>query len=263
MIENKYVILYQRGFFKFNMISIVIPILNGENQIELLYERLMSELLHKIEFEILFIDDGSSDKTFELLKNFYDKSSTIKIIKFKKNNGQHIALLAGFLMAKGDIIISMDADLRNNPGDIIRLADKINEGFDVVKGNRVKRDATLLRKTTSFLANNAFRLLLNPKNHIHDYGCGLGAFRENLLQSIGQRNTELIKYIHFYCIKKAKTVGEIAVQDTFIDDPSFPQSTYNLRKLLKLFCRIVKALLIPKKNIRPSDLYKIDQILTR
>ncbi len=112
-------------------LSIVIPTYNEGDNIEKLYSELVATLAKlKKSFEIIFVDDGSRDKTFEKLEKIVKKNSAVKVIKFKRNFGQTAALLAGFQNAKGSIIISMDADLQNDPADIPKLLKKIDEGYD-------------------------------------------------------------------------------------------------------------------------------------
>ena len=114
-------------------ISIVLPILNEEENLEELYSKITDTLVKMDkEYEIIAVDDGSTDKSFEVLKKLNSRDPRLKAIKFRRNFGQTAAMSAGFNHARGSVIITMDSDLQNDPADIPRLLDKINEGYDVV-----------------------------------------------------------------------------------------------------------------------------------
>lgn len=133
-------------------ISIVVPVLNEEGNVAILTERIHYVMKHITEdFEILFVDDGSTDKTFSILQDLAKKDRHIRIVKFTQNFGQTAALTAGFRNAKGEIIITMDGDLQNDPRDIPRLLEKIERGYDVVSGWRYKRKDASFYKKASFL----------------------------------------------------------------------------------------------------------------
>ncbi|MEK6817010.1 MAG: glycosyltransferase family 2 protein, partial [Nanoarchaeota archaeon] len=152
-------------------ISVVIPVYNEEKNVEEVLKRVRDEMI-KItnSFEIIFIDDGSKDSTFGILKSLKPKNHELKIIKFQKNFGQTPAMLAGFKYAKGDIIVTMDGDMQNDPKDIQNILNKIKEGYDVVSGWRYKRsDPFLTKKLPSLLANGIRRMITKEK--IHDSGC--------------------------------------------------------------------------------------------
>src|ERR1700720_4160290 len=137
------------------MLSIVVPIHNEEHSILPLYDRLTA-VLHSLRraYEIIFIDDASSDKSVELLANLVETDGHLKVVRLRRNFGQTAALSAGFHEAKGDVIIAMDGDLQHAPEDIPALMRKIDEGFDIASGWRQHRvDNALLRKIPSRVAN--------------------------------------------------------------------------------------------------------------
>lgn len=163
-------------------LSIVIPVFDEEKNLFSLYEKLKFVLIAlRKEYEIIFIDDGSKDKSFEVLKEIKDKDSCIKLIKFKRNYGQSFALDAGFRNAEGEIIISMDADLQNDPQDIPRLLEELKNS-DVVCGWRRKRHDPISKKLSSWIANSIRRMVLKDK--IIDIGCTLRAYRKEALEKI-------------------------------------------------------------------------------
>ena len=162
------------------MISVVIPAYNEEESIPHLYKKL-KEVLDKLgrEYEIIFVDDGSDDRTPEILKDIAKKDRTVKVIRFRRNYGQTAAMYAGFVHASGDVIITMDADLQNDPEDIPRLLEKIQEGYDIVSGWRKDRkDPFLSRKLPSMIANWIISKVTGVK--LHDYGCTLKAYKAEI-----------------------------------------------------------------------------------
>lgn len=166
------------------LISIVIPLLNEEENIPLLYEEL-DTVMQSIDgdYEILFIDDGSNDRSLELLQEIQDKDDNVVVISFRKNFGQTAAMAAGFDYARGDVIVTMDADLQNDPRDIPLLLEKINEGNDVVTGWRHDRkDAFINRKLPSMIANKIISKTTGV--NLHDYGCTLKAFRKEVIKNV-------------------------------------------------------------------------------
>ncbi len=152
-------------------ISIVVPLYNEEESIEYLYNSI-TKVLKKLNrtYEIIFIDDGSADRTFEISKAIHSKDRHLKIIKFRKNFGQTPAMQAGFDHAKGNIIISMDGDLQNDPEDIPRFLEKIEEGYDIVCGWRKNRqDRLVSRRIPSIIANGLISLITGIKRCISEY----------------------------------------------------------------------------------------------
>ncbi len=162
------------------MISVVIPAYNEEENIPILYEKLKKVLDNIGEgYEIIFVDDGSQDRTPDILKDIAKKDKKVKVIRFRRNYGQTSAIYAGFEHARGEIIITMDADLQNDPEDIPKLLEKVNEGYDIVSGWRKDRkDPFLSRKLPSRIANWIISKVTGV--HLHDYGCTLKAYRSEI-----------------------------------------------------------------------------------
>lgn len=163
-------------------LSVVVPLYNEEENIEQLYLELKSVLNKINSYEILFIDDGSTDSTFKKLEKIYKKDRRVKIIKFRKNFGQTAGLEEGIKKSKGDIIITMDGDLQNDPKDIPKMLAKINEGYDIVSGWRKNRKDRIGKKVTSKIQNWLIRKLTGAK--IHDSGCTLKAYRREVFNNI-------------------------------------------------------------------------------
>ena len=165
-------------------LSVVIPVFNEEDNVEALCIKpllSLNQLGHP--WEIIFIDDGSTDTSYEKLEELASSRSNIKVIRFVRNFGQTAALAAGIDYASGEIIIPMDADMQNDPRDIGRLLDKLDEGYDVVSGWRKDRkDEFITRLIPSWIANKIISAISGVK--LHDYGCSLKAYRRAVLKHV-------------------------------------------------------------------------------
>ncbi len=193
-------------------ISVVIPLYNEEGNIEPLYGKL-TDVLGKTNrfYEIIFVDDGSQDKAFTILKEINQRDKHVKVIKFSKNFGQSYALIAGIKMAKGEIIVTMDGDLQNRPEDVPKFLAKMEEGFDLVSGWRYKREDSFIRKFLSLIANFIIQKKTGVK--IHDYGCAFMAMRKSLKNHLSDYGKEA-RFIKPLLTKLASYIGEIKVGHT-------------------------------------------------
>ncbi len=164
-------------------VSIVVPLMDEQDNIGPLYEQITQTLADKYDYEIIFIDDGSSDNSFNVLADLHKQDVKIIVVRFRKNFGQTAALSAGFAHARGKIIVAIDADLQNDPADIPKMIDRLDEGFDVVSGWRKKRhDNAITRLLPSKIANLIISRITGVK--LHDYGCTLKAYRREVLEEI-------------------------------------------------------------------------------
>ena len=193
------------------MVSIIIPVFNEEQNIFPLYERLISVLRQLAQtYEVIFIDDGSSDNTLKQLKLLCKQDPTVKVISFLRNYGQTSALTAGIDFSKGKIIIPMDGDLQNDPEDILLLLEKMEEGFDVVSGWRKDRkDSFLTRRFPSIIANKIVSFIGGVP--LHDYGCTLKAYKRDMLRHI-RLYGEMHRFIPIYAHWIGARVSEIVVR---------------------------------------------------
>ena len=161
-------------------VSVVVPLLDEQDNIGPLYEQITQTLGGEHSYEIIFIDDGSVDESFAVLEKLHKADAKVRIIRFRRNFGQTAALAAGFAHARGEIIIAMDADLQNDPADIPKMIAKLNEGFDVVSGwRKIRHDNALTRLLPSKMANWLISRITGVK--LHDYGCTLKAYRREVL----------------------------------------------------------------------------------
>ena len=190
-------------------ISILVPVLNEEESLLELNERLRSALggMDK-PYEIIYINDGSTDRTEEILEAFHREDGHIKVIEFNRNYGQHMALFAGFEFAKGEIIVTIDADLQNPPEEIPRLVEKAEEGYEVVATYRKKRKDSLFRKMPSYIVNRITAKLVGVR--LKDYGCMLRAYRRNIVEYMNMC-PESSSFIPALANTFAKKITEIEV----------------------------------------------------
>jgi len=161
-------------------LSVVVPLLDEQDNLRPLYEQIKRALEGHCEYEVIFVDDGSTDDSFAILKEFHDSDPRVRVLRFRRNFGQTAALSAGFEHARGRVIVAMDADLQNDPADIPMLMAKLDEGYDVVSGWRKERhDNAVTRLLPSKMANWLISKITGVE--LHDYGCTLKAYRREVL----------------------------------------------------------------------------------
>ena len=161
-------------------VSVVVPLLNEQDNIRPLYDQLTQALGNKYKYELVFIDDGSTDASFRILSELHKADDKVKVIRFRKNFGQTAALSAGFANSQGQIVIAIDADLQNDPADIPQMIEQLRKGYDVVSGWRKKRhDNAITRLIPSMTANWFIAKITGVK--LHDFGCTLKAYRREVL----------------------------------------------------------------------------------
>jgi len=191
-------------------VSIVIPLYNEDESLNELYNKLVTVLKNeKLSYEIIFIDDGSSDDSLKILIELHSKDSNIKIYSFQKNYGKSAALSQGFKIANGDIVITMDADLQDDPNEIPKLIEMINSGHDLVSGWKQKRNDPLSKTVPSKLFNFTTARLTGIK--IHDFNCGLKAYRKKVIKEIPVYG-ELHRYLPVLAHWRGYKVGELVVK---------------------------------------------------
>lgn len=211
-------------------ISVVIPVMNEEGSLLLLYNRLKRVLDRlKKSYEIIFVDDGSTDNSLKIMDEIAQKDSSVVIIKFRKNYGQTAAFAAGFKYATGDVVITMDADLQNDPEDIPRLLEKLGEGYDLVSGWRKDRkDNPLTRKIPSYIANRIInKLIEGTKIRIHDFGCSLKAYKKGIVKNL-KLYGEMHRFIPAYAAWLGIKIAEIPVRH---HPRRFGQTKYGLNRV--------------------------------
>jgi undecaprenyl-phosphate 4-deoxy-4-formamido-L-arabinose transferase len=190
-------------------VSVLVPVLNEEESLPELNERLRDALaaIHR-PYEIIYINDGSTDRTEGILETFHREDRRIKVIEFNRNYGQHMALFAGFDFARGEIVVTIDADLQNPPEEIPRLVAKAEEGYEVVATYRKQRKDSLFRKLPSYIVNRITAKLVGVR--LKDYGCMLRAYRRNIVDYMNMC-PESSSFIPALANTFAKKITEIEV----------------------------------------------------
>jgi len=197
------------GTAKEDSLSIVIPLFNEAETLKSLHLRLSSSLQGVGRpYEIIYVDDGSGDGTAEILKELHETDPAVKVIRFNRNYGQHAAVLAGFELAKGEIVVTLDGDLQNPPEEIHKILAKLQEGYDVVGGWREGRQDPLFRRILSLMINQATSLIVGVK--MRDYGCMLRAYRRPIVERICECK-EVSSFIPALANSFAGSVAEIPV----------------------------------------------------
>jgi glycosyltransferase involved in cell wall biosynthesis len=230
------------------LVSVVVPMFNEAESVRPLYERLRPVMdAGPWAFEVVFVDDGSADRTFDEIRLLHETDPRIRCVRFRRNYGQTPAMKAGFDHARGSVIVSMDGDLQNDPADIPRFLEKIGEGYGVVCGWRKDRqDKAVTRKLPSKLANILIRSMTGVS--IHDTGCSLKAYRADVIQS-APLYAEMHRFIPAVTAMSGARVAEIVVTH---HARKFGQSKYGLGRIW----RVVLDLLVIKTLIgctkRPS-----------
>jgi len=232
-------------------VSVVIPLLNEEKNIPILHDELTETLQQTgLEYELVFVDDGSCDSSLEILERLQKEDSRICVVSLRKNFGQTAAMTAGFDMAEGEIIIAMDADLQNDPADIPMLLAKINEGYDMVTGWRYNRqDPFLSRKLPSKIANRIISFATGV--NLHDYGCTLKVFRRDVI-----KNIKLYGEMHRFIPAIASAMG-VSIAEVKVNHRSrrFGTSKYGISRTLRVILDLITVKFLLNYSTRPIHVF--------
>tara|TARA_Y100000816_G_scaffold275971_1_gene244687 strand:+ start:1403 stop:2326 length:924 start_codon:yes stop_codon:yes gene_type:complete len=220
-------------------ISFVIPVYNEKDSLVELYEEIISSIGSK-KYEIIFIDDGSTDGSVEILRNLTMKDNNLVLIQFYRNYGKSAALSEGFKRADGDCIVTMDADLQDNPAELDNLLLKLNEGYDVVSGWKKDRKDPLSKRIPSKFFNLVTRMFTGVK--IHDFNCGLKIYRKSVIKTLdiyGGRH----RYIPALAGQKKFKVSEIVVNHR---PRKHGETKYGGRRFFHGFFDLISVLFLSK-----------------
>ncbi|HNX02729.1 MAG TPA: glycosyltransferase family 2 protein [Candidatus Cloacimonas sp.] len=229
-------------------LSFIIPILNEQDSLSELYDEILQNCV-SYDYEIIFIDDGSSDNSFGVMQQMAAKDEKVKVIKFRRNFGKAAALQLGFTIASGEIVFTLDGDLQDNPIEIPHFIEKLNEGYDLVSGWKRKRHdplyKTLPSKLFNFVTAKTFRLKLK------DYNCGFKAYRHPLEKELTLYG-EMHRYIPVLAHSLGYKVGEIAVTHR---PRKYGKSKYGKERYLRGFFDLLTVKMITQYSKSPLYLF--------
>src|SRR5438034_5608744 len=239
-------------------ISVFLPVFNEEPNLRPLHEKLDRALAQLgRSAEIIYVDDGSSDGSLNVLRELAAKDPRVRVIALRRNYGQTPAMAAGIHAARGRVLIPMDADMQNDPADIARLLDKLDEGFDVVSGWRKNRqDKLFTRKIPSMIANRVVSLIgVVP---LHDYGCSLKAYRRESLADVHLYG-EMHRFIHIYASWSGARVTEIPVEH---HARTMGKSKYGLSRTIKVIFDLMTIKFMASYQTKPLYVFGWAGLLT-
>lgn len=234
------------------MLSIVIPVLNEEKTIEPLFIRIADVMAAEqtADYEVIFVDDGSRDSSWTAIEHLFERyPDRIRGIRFRKNFGKSAALRAGFQIARGEIVVTLDADLQDDPEEIPKLIEKIESGFDLVSGWKQNRQDPFEKTLPSKIFNKITAVISGLR--LNDFNCGLKAYRREVTESI-QLHGELHRYIPVLAHEKGFLVGEVPVRH---HKREYGVSKYGLERYARGFLDLLTVLAITRYLQRPGHLF--------
>jgi glycosyltransferase involved in cell wall biosynthesis len=236
---------------KHPQVSVVIPVYNEEENIPLLHVELLAAMQRLGRpFEIVYVDDGSRDQSPQRLAEIASATPEVKVVLFRRNFGQTAAIQAGIDYSRGDVLVFMDGDLQNDPADIGRLLERIDEGFDVVSGWRKHRkDAAVSRKLPSRIANGLISQVTGV--HLNDYGCTLKAYRREVLANV-RLYGEMHRFIPAYASWQGATITELPVNHRA---RQFGKSKYGLWRTFRVLLDLLTVKLLGSYGTKPIYLF--------
>ncbi|MBN1126421.1 MAG: glycosyltransferase [Sedimentisphaerales bacterium] len=227
-------------------ISVVIPIFNEQECLTRLHQEIVDAVAHRYAYEIIYVDDGSSDDSFSILSTLHAEDPNVRVVRFRKNFGQTAALAAGFRLARGRVIVPLDADLQNDPADIPMLVEKLTEGYDIVSGWRKNRQDTFLTRTLpSRLGNWLIGRITGVR--LHDYGCTLKAYQADSLKQI-----RLYGEMHRFIPALASWGGEKVAEMPVHHRPRTTGKTkYGLNRTFKVILDLITIKFLASFSTKP------------
>ncbi|MCK9179669.1 MAG: glycosyltransferase family 2 protein [Bacteroides sp.] len=234
-------------------ISIVIPLFNEEESLPELYQWIKRVMVkHNFTYEVLFIDDGSTDFSWNVIENLQEKSNAVKGIKFRRNYGKSAALFCGFEDAQGDVVITMDADLQDSPDEIPELYKMIMEGgYDLVSGWKKKRYDPLSKTIPTKLFNATARTVSGIKN-LHDFNCGLKAYKKEVVKHI-----EVYGEMHRYIPYIAKNAGFTKIGEKVVEHQArkYGKTKFGLSRFINGYLDLITLWFLSRFGIKPMHFF--------
>ncbi len=229
-------------------LSVVIPVYDEEDSVTPLHAAVCAACAPLGRpFEIVFVDDGSRDRTFAILERIHAADPRARVVRFRKNYGQTAAMAAGFRAARGRIVVSMDGDLQNDPADIPRLLARLEEGYDVVCGwRKARKDKLLSRRVPSIIANRLIGAITGVR--IHDNGCSLKAYRAEVVKSVALYS-ELHRFIPAMSTLTGARIAELVVRH---HPRRFGRSKYGISRAWRVFLDLFLIKMLTGFGARPA-----------
>jgi glycosyltransferase involved in cell wall biosynthesis len=243
---------------RLGLLSIIVPVFNEEQNILPLYEKVLDVIpVLRCPFELIFINDGSTDGTPKVLNELSKKDSRVKVIHFRRNYGQTAAMMAGIDFSSGDVLVPMDGDLQNDPLDIPLLLAKLEEGYDVCSGWRKNRkDNALKRNLPSRIANFVISRISGV--HLHDYGCSLKAYRKEVIKGV-KLYGEMHRFIPIYATWEGARVAEVPVRH---HPRIHGRSKYGIERTVKVLLDLIVVKFFAKYSQKPIYVFGFAGILS-
>lgn len=230
----------------------VIPLFNEEESLPELYQGIVEELSSRSgDLEILFVDDGSTDGSFSTLKRLQERDSRIRIIRFRRNFGKSAALAAGFKRARGEVVVTMDADLQDRPQEVGKLLDHLEQGFDLVSGWKVKRRDPWRKRAASRIFNFVTAFLTGVP--LHDLNCGLKAYRREVIREVKVYG-EMHRFIPVLASYRGFRIGEVPVDHA---PRAYGHSKYGASRFLGGFFDLLTVIMLTRYNSKPLHVFGI------
>jgi glycosyltransferase involved in cell wall biosynthesis len=230
--------------------SVIVPLFNEEESLKELHHQIRSTFNRiNARYEIIFVDDGSTDSSFKVLRDLRGSDRHIQVIRFRRNFGKSAALAVGFEKAVGDIVITMDADLQDDPAEIPALARKIGDGYDLVSGWKKRRKDPISKTIPSKFFNSVTSMMTGIK--IHDFNCGLKAYRRDVVKNVKVYG-ELHRYVPVLAHWEGFRVGELPVQHR---PRKYGKTKFGLGRFWKGFLDLITTLFITRYLKRPMHLF--------
>ena len=231
-------------------ISVVIPVYNEAESLVELHAALVASLLpYADRYELIFVDDGSTDGSFERLRAIWEQDKRIRVVRFRRNYGKAAALAAGFREAHGGIVVTLDADLQDDPKEIPRFLQKLEEGYDLVSGWKAERNDPWSRRFLSAVFNRITSRLTGLK--LHDFNCGFKCYRRAVIDEI-RLYGELHRFIPALASWRGFRIGEIKVGH---HPRKYGQSRYGAERIPRGFFDLLTILMLTRYTTRPLHLF--------
>jgi glycosyltransferase involved in cell wall biosynthesis len=233
-----------------SVVSVVVPVYDEERSVALLYDELGSALDPLgIPWETIFVDDGSTDGTFAALTRLHNATANVRVVRLRRNFGKAAALVAGFDQARGDIVVTIDGDLQDDPAEIPRLLAKLDEGFDLVSGWKTRRQDPLSRRVLSKIFNRVTSAFSGVR--LHDMNCGLKAYRADVVHGL-RLYGELHRFIPVLAHYRGFRIAELPVNHR---PREHGRSRYGVERYLRGFLDLLTVSFIGRYRHRPLHLF--------